>query len=1017
MKRLLLTLCVACGTLSCLWAQRSVSGTITDAATGEPLAGASVAVQNVNAGTTTATDGTFTLTVPGDDAVVLVSYTGYRSQSITVGAQTRLDVAMENNALIDEVVVIGYGKQIRSTLTGNIARVDGEKLRAMPVVALEQALQGQAAGVYIETVNGKVGAASRVRVRGVGSINAGTEPLYVIDGIPIAKEQENTAGGPLNPLADLNFNDIASIEVLKDASAKAIYGSRGSNGVIIITTKTGQAGQSRIELDLQAGTSVATGRREFLNAGEFVDLFTEAANNSDDIEGVAYDDPNSWTDFVQGRFFRYSGRNDSWMERVDRTDWQEEALRQGSVGNSTLAFSGGSDKVRYYASGNYGFTKGILVSNDLEKYGGRLNLDFNATSRLRMGVNFNLSRTLTTQVSDDNAFSTPMQLVAMAPITPTRDENGLLYDRPVTTYYNGLIDVEDARRRVFSTRTLTNAFGEYRFNPALTLRVEGAANLLNVRDNAYYGRRTDEGNDSNGAAFAASSNTTSFNTNAVLSWNREIDSHGVGVDLGTEFFRSDNVYTYVFGEGFPVDELRTLSSAAEITNAEGTLTEYSFLSYFGRARYNFDRKYLFNASARVDGSSRFGAENRYAFFPAVSAGWVLSEEAFLNENKTVSFLKLRASWGQSGNADIGNFAALGLFGAGSYNESSTLQPSQIANPALTWEKSTESDFGLDIGFFKNRLSAEIDYYVKNTTGLLLQVPVPATSGFSTQFQNIGELENRGWEFTLNSNNLVGRFNWSTSFNLAINHNEVLSLADGQTLIDDSGSRYANVVKVGAPVGVFYGAEYAGVDPANGDALWYINDTEINADPKATTNDYNMAGFVELGSPLPTVIGGISNTFSYAGLTLDIRFQGQQGNKIHNSAGGFMSCNACWFDNQTRDQLDRWQNPGDQTDVPEARLGYSNGDQSRSSRYISDGSYLRLKNVTLAYDLPARWLGWGGFKSLRLYATGTNLLTFTKYEGWDPEVTTDFLASNIVYGVDFYAAPQPRTIVGGIRFGF
>ena len=1017
MKRFLLILCVACGTLSGLWAQRSISGVVTDAATGDPLIGATVAVKNTNAGTVTAADGTFTLSVPGDDAVVRISYTGYAEQSITIGAQARLDVAMELGTLIDEVVVVGYGRQIRSTLTGNIAKVDGDQLRAMPVVALEQALQGQAAGVYIETANGKVGAASRVRVRGVGSINAGTEPLYVIDGIPIAKEQENTAGGPLNPLADLNFNDIASIEVLKDASAKAIYGSRGSNGVIIITTKTGRAGQSRIELDLQAGTSEPTGRREFLRASEFIDLFTEAANNSDDIEGVAYDDPNSWTDFVMRRFTRYSGRNDSWMERVDRTDWQEEALRQGSVGNSTLAFSGGHDKVRYYASGNYGFTKGILVSNDLEKYGGRLNLDFDATSRLKIGVNFSLSRTLTTQVSDDNAFSTPMQLVAMAPITPTRDEAGQLYDRPVTTYYNGLIDVEDAGRRVFSTRTLTNTFGEYRFNPALVLRVEGAANLLNVRDNAYYGRRTDEGNDSNGAAFAASSNTTAFNTNAVLSWNREFSNHDLGIDLGSEFFSSENVYSYVFGEGFPVDNLKTLSSAANITDADGTTTQYRFLSYFGRARYNFARRYLFNASARVDGSSRFGADNRYAFFPAASAGWVLSEEGFLKDNQTLSFLKFRASWGQSGNADIGNFPALGLFGAGSYNEGSTLQPSQIANPALTWEKSTETNFGLDFGLFKNRISGEIDYYVKNTTDLLLQVPVPATSGFTTQFQNIGELENRGWEFTLNSNNLVGRFSWSTSVNLAINHNEVLSLASGQTLIDDSGSRYANVVKVGAPVGVFYGAEYAGVDPDNGDALWYINDLEVNADLKATTNDYNQAGFVELGSPLPTLIGGISNTLSYAGVTLDIRFQGQQGNKIHNSAGGFMSCNACWFDNQTRDQLDRWQQPGDQTDVPEARLGYSNGDQSRSSRYITDGSYLRLKNVTLAYDVPTSWLRWGGFKTLRVYATGTNLLTFTKYEGWDPEVTTDFLASNTVYGVDFYSAPQPRTIVGGIRFGF
>ena len=995
------------------YAQRTVAGKVTDKA-GEPLIGASVTVKNTKVGTITDINAMFSVKVQDNSAILVVSYTGYSSQEVAVGSSSTLNVVLgENEQLIDEVVVIGYGKQIRSTLTGNIARLTNENVKGMPVVSVEQAMQGQAAGVNIETVNGKVGAAARVRVRGVGSINAGTEPLFVVDGIPLAKDARNTFGAAMNPLADLNFNDIESIEVLKDASAKAIYGSRGSNGVVLITTKSGRSGKSQIELDMQYGFSKPTRKREFLNASEFVELFTEAANNSDDLEGVAYDESYSWTTFVKGRFSRYSGYNDDWMQAIDKTNWQDEAFQDASIYNTQLSLSGGTDKVRYYVSANAGFNEGILVGNHLSKDGARMNLDFDATDKLKVGVNLAVTRTDTRTVSDDNAFSTPMQLVALSPITPKRDEDGLLYDRPVTTYYNGLIDVEDASRKVFSNRTLANAYGDYSFTENLALRVEAAANLYNVRDEARFGERTDTGNDSKGYGQSVFAGATDYNTNAVLRWNKAFDSHDLGLDLGTEYFKSTNNRTSVQGEQFPSDELKTLASAAVITGGTSSEDNYSFLSYFGRARYNFDRKYLFNASARIDGSSRFGANERYAFFPAFSAGWVVSEEGFLADNTVVSFLKARASWGQSGNADIGNFRALGLYSPGSYNGSSVFSPQQIANPDLTWEKSTELNFGIDWGMFNNRVTGEIDYYIKNTNNLLQEVPIPSTTGFSTQWRNIGELENRGWEFTVNSNNLVGAFKWTTSFNIALNRNKVLSLADGQDIIDNGGSRYLNVVKVGQPIGVFYGAEYAGVDPQNGDALWYVN--EEGGDEAATTNDYSEANFVVLGSPLPDVIGGIGNTFSWNGITLDVRFQGVAGNQIHRAGDIFMSCNACWFDNQTRDQLDRWQNPGDITDVPEARLGYSNGDIGRSSRYMSDGSYLRLKNVTLAYDLPANLIK--GVRSLRLYATATNLLTFTKYDGWDPEVTTDFLANNTTYGVDFYSAPQPKTIIGGIRVGF
>ena len=1019
MKQLFLSFLLCFLAVSLALAQRPISGKITDQ-NGSPLIGATVLLKNTRSGTVSDNNGMYSLSVPSLGGVLVFSYSGFVTTEIPIEGRSTVNVALsENTTAIDEVVVIGYGKQIRSTLTGNIAKLGNENVRSMPVISVEQALQGQAAGVSVESVNGKVGAAARVRVRGVGSINAGTEPLFVVDGIPLSKSARNTYGAPLNPLADINFNDIESIEVLKDASAKAIYGSRGSNGVVLITTKSGKAGKSKIEFDFQSGVSQPTHKREFLNAKQYVELFTEAANNSDNIAGVAFDDPNSWTTYLNDNFYELSGFNDDYKKGIEKTNWQDEAFRKGSMRNAELSFSGGTDRLRYFVIANSGFTNGILKGNNMSKDGARVNLNFDANNRLKVGVNVGVSRTTTRQVSDDNQFSTPLQLVALAPISPSRDSNGVLYDRPVTTYYNGLIDIEDAHRKVLTTRTLASAFGQYQLADHLSLRAEAAANLYGVRDEAYFGSRTNGGQSTNGYAESIFAGATDYNSNAVLSWARDFsEKNNVGLDLGTEYFQSENNRTAVEGTEFPSDDLKTLASAASITGGTSSLENYSFLSYFGRARYNFSKKYLFNASGRVDGSSRFGKDNKYAFFPAASAGWVITEEDFLRDNSLLSFLKARVSYGQSGNADIGEFKALGLYAPGSYGGSSTASPDQIANPNLTWEKSTEVDFGLDWGLFANRINGEIDYYVKNTNDLLQNVPVPATSGFKKQWRNIGELQNKGWEFVVNSTNLTGPFSWKTSLNLAFNKNKVVKLAEGQDLIDNG----INVVKVGQPIGVFYGAEYAGVDPANGDALYFVNDPTPGADPALTTNDYNEANFVTLGSSLPKLIGGISNTFSWENLTLDLRFQGQYGNKIHNGGGLYMSCNACWFDNQTLDQLDRWQKPGDITDVPQARFGYGNGGENRSSRYISDGAYLRLKNVSLSYDLPKNWFSSTHLASLRVYATATNLLTFTKYKGWDPEVTADYIADptnngNSAYSEDFYSAPQPKTIVGGVRVGF
>jgi TonB-linked SusC/RagA family outer membrane protein len=810
------------------------------------------------------------------------------------------------------------------------------------------------------------------------------------------------------------------VEILKDAASSAIYGSRGANGVVLITTKKGQSGDTRLNFNFQTGFSEASNRREFLNAEEYIELFSEAAYNSDLLEGYdpinnPADYPGSWLEFARGRFDRYSGWSD-WTTNETDTNWQDEIFRTGKMLATDLSAQGGNDKLKYFASVGYNKQEGILTANDIERISARLNVDNNINDYIDFGFALSLNRTFINNVSDDNAFASPMQLVAQAPITPVRDLDGELYNTPTTTYYNGLIDVEDATREVIEYRSLFNSYLNFNLYEGLKWRNEFGFDLYNLKENGRYGVKTNSGTGVNGYGFGNFGQTQNVATKSYLDYTKFTEGFSVSAVLGTEFIYTSVDRLRAEGEQFPSDDLRTLSSAGLITGATATLTQYSFLSYFARANFDYQTKYLFTLSGRADASSRFGKNNRYGFFPAASVGWVLSKESFLEDNSLISFLKLRTSYGLTGNAGIGNFAHLGLYGTNSYNSSSGLLPTQIPNADLTWENTTQIDVGLDFGFFDNRISGEVDYYIKKTTDLLLDVPVPATTGYTVQTQNVGSMQNKGIEFVLNTVNLTGSLKWNTSFNIAYNKNEVTNLGD-QDIIDPGSSRYMSVVKVGQPLGVFYGAEYAGVDVNTGDAIWYVNETDADGNiinPDATTNDYSSANYVFLGQPNPDIIGAITNTISYKGVTLDFTFQGVTGNKIQMAGDTYMAANAEWFDNQTKKQLDRWQKPGDVTDVPQARLGYSNGSQNRSSRYLSDGAYLKLRSLTLSYNLPQNVVNRMGLNSMRVYMQGQNLLTFTKYEGWDPEVSADFLVTNIRSGVDFYSAPQPRTITFGIN---
>lgn len=1005
--------------------EREISGTVTAASTGEALPGVTVLVEGSDGiGTATDGQGNYSLRVPEQYDVLVFSYVGFISQEITIDDQTEIDVQLQEDVQqLEDVVVVGYGSRIKEEVTGNISSVSSEDISQVPVNSVESAIQGQASGVFVNSSNGKLGQGIQMRIRGSSSISASNEPLYVIDGVPMVTSNESFNGAPTNPLADLNFNDIESINILKDASAAAIYGSRASNGVVIVTTKGGQSGETEFTLNYQTGFSNPTRTRDWLNAEEYVELFSEAAENSGLLS------------YAEGQFDGFAAGTD-WQNAEVNSDWQSEAFQDAAVNKFDLSASGGNEKTTFYVSGAYSDEQGILIRNEFERISGRLNLDHNVNDDLRLGTNLSLARTVNNRVSNDNGFATPMQLVALPPITPiyAPEQDALPNYEPTddlytgTLYFNNLLYKDNASYEVTNYRNVGNAYAEYDIVDNLVWRSEFGIDLLELNGEEYYNSRIAR---NTGAPLGLGYNRFvrrgNYNTNHYLTLNTTLaENHNLEAIGGMEYQYTQRDETWVQGENFPNDDFQQVADAALLTGGTANETAYSFLSYFSRANYDFDGKYLLTLSARIDGSSRFSDENRYGFFPAASAGWVLSDEDFLADLDVVSFLKLRASYGITGNAEIGNFPSQGLFGSSTYSRISGIQPTQIENQDLKWEQTAQLDFGIDFGLYDDRITGEIDYYIKNTEDLLLNVNVPGSSGYSTQTRNLGKLENKGFEFVLNTVNSVGDFAWNTSFNFSINENKVTDI-DGQVI--EGG--YVNRAVEGEPIGVFYAREFAGANPENGDAIYFLNRDPSQAEldngtvfqvdrhgDRYVTNSFNTADRVVIGDPNPDFTGGINNRLQYKGFDLNVLFQFVYGNDIYNGGGRFQSASADYFDNQTRDQLvDRWQEPGDITDVPEARLFGANG-TGDSSRYLSDGSYLRLKKVSFGYNLPSNTLETFGLSKARVYLSGVNLLTFTDYDGWDPEVNTDYLAGgNLSLGNDFYSAPQARTVTIGLNIGF
>lgn len=1020
--------------------ERVVTGRVTSQEDDAPIPGVNVVVKGTSVGTATDVNGNYSIRVSSDEAILTFSFIGYVNAEVSVGSRSVVDVQLTSDITqLSEVVVTGYGTQIKQDLTGNIAKVSGNAIQNVPVTTFEQALQGRAAGVLVTSQNGKLGQGMNIRIRGSSSISASNEPLYVVDGMIVNADNFSSNESATNALADINFNDIESIEILKDASASALYGSRGANGVVLITTKRGKAGKTNFTANFQYGSSKPTRNRDFLNSEQYVELMRESAYNNDLADGFdpinnPADYPGSWLEFWEG-YMDYLGGDTDWRTLETDTDWEKEAYQKANITSFDLTASGGNEKTTFAFSGGYTNQDGILIGNSFKRVSGRLNLDHRATDKLSFQANISISKSMNNRLSSDNAFSTPLQLVAQAPITPVRDKQGNLFDdaiNPSMSYYPATVELENSNFLVSVFRNIVSLGATYKLTDDLRVIGEYGFDLLTQNDDRYQNEFTQTGRAVGGYGQSRWVQAFNYTARAMVAYDKTFDQHSLSIIGGTELQEKSIDVTDAQGQGFPLPELKKLTSAAEPVFITSTLAEEAFLSFFARANYKFKDRYLLSLSGRTDASSKFGPDYKYGFFPAASAGWILSQENFLSNQSTVSFLKFRASYGFTGNAGIPNYRYLAQYSGVAYGGESGLTPSQIPNPELRWEKTAQFDIGFDFGLFNDRLTGEIDYYNKQTTDLLLNTPVPSTSGFTTQFRNVGSLENKGFEIVLNYS-VLKNADWSISIggNYATNQNKILSLNGDETRIGPTGSRFLNAVIVGQPIGAFYGREYAGANPANGDALFFLNRTPTQTEidngtafivPNSVYGDryvtrvFNSAESIVLGNPTPTGIYGFNANVSYKGIELSVLFQGVTGNKIFDGAGSFMSANGRYEDNSTADQMRRWRNPGDITDVPQARLYGNNGAQS-SSRFLYDGSYMRLKTLTVAYNVPVSIANRLSLSSARIYVTGQNLLTFTDYKGWDPEVNTDFNASNVNLGNDFYAAPQPKNFTVGLKVGF
>lgn len=964
---------------------KQIRGTVKDEK-GELLAGVTIMVKGSNQGTVTDAAGSFALNLSDTDlstAVLVFSFVGYQSTEVPASGQTVFDIALQPSVnLLEQVVVTGYGSKKAKYLSSSVAVIPNEKLRDVTSNELSSLLQGKAPGVVVSTSSGDPTSGSNILIRGAGTISASTAPLIIVDG---------NIGGSYNP------TDIESVTVLKDAAATGLYGSRAANGVIIITTKMGKAGKTKIDFSTTLGFAEATtGNFKLMNSQQLYDY-----------QKTFYD------------------RDPSIVNT--NTDWWDLAFRKGFVNSYTLSASGGTEKTQFYVSGNYYKEQGTVLENDKTGYNFRSNITSQLTKKLKLSVLFN---GIFTQDNYENSGTLYDAYVNM-PFDAAYDADGSPIDGRTATNWQGRdrenflhsLPYNYSKARSLNVNTDVNL--DYAITPKLTFSTYNRVRFFDYKDASYYDKRTKQGGANGGELYNSRSYTSRILTSNRLRYEESFGLHNLAVLAVGEAERNYYDDAAISGKGLPPG--RDVMSVATdiINNPTGGNDQYSFSKYLAQADYNFDNRYFAIASFVHEYSSKFGSNNPAGNFYQLGGSWIVSNENFMKEWKTISFLKFRASYGTVGNADgISNYAALGLYSISqdaSYAGLPGAAPSQKGNPDLSWEKMKTANIGAEIGLFNNRLDVTVDAYEKKSSALLYKQPLQATTGYSYRWVNAGAVRNRGMEFSATSKNIVGAFNWETNLNVSFNRNKVLELSDGAAVFN-SGARQP--IAVGHNMDEWNLPIWAGVDPQNGDPLWEKIVTDADgAKYKVLTNSYSSVATAQSRqftgtSAAPKFTGGLSNTFSYKGITLSTFFNFVYGNEIYNNSRAYFD-NDGLYESYNAMVLakgwSRWEKPGDVATHPKPIVGGNHDSNQSSSRYLEDGSYIRLRNIKLSYALPAAWLGKSGISNLNVFLSGDNLWTATKFSGPDPEVS--FTQTDLSSGVSSFKYPISKKFLCGVNISF
>ncbi len=971
--------------------EKTISGKLTDAADGTPLIGANVVEKGTTNGTVTDADGKYKLSVADNATTLIFSYIGYETQEVEIGNQSVIDLAMTPDLTqLEEIVVVGYGSVKKSDLTGSVASVSAEELTAYPAVDALQSLQGRAAGVTITSSNGEPGSAYRIQIRGNTSINASNDPLFVVDGL---------IGGVMPPP-----EDIESMEILKDASATAIYGARGANGVVMVTTRRGKKGTPQINFSSSWSSQKEVNRLELLNADQFTSYIQEI-------------DP-SYTPELTGA----------------GTDWQDEIYRTGGLQNYQLSVGGATDKVSYYVSGTVFDQKGIVQDSRYKRYSLTSNIDVKASKIFNFGTSVFARRTkqsgVRTQEGGDAAQTGVISgAYKFMPTQGIRDANGRfsVAERgfPIDNPYAMATELEN---ETIQDLFQGNVYAEINIVDGLKFKTTLGSTVNNSRYGQYYPTTLERGDAADGEATLNFRKSTSVLSESYLTYSKSFsDMHDLTVMAGYSYQKNRSERVGVVATGFTSDSFSfwNLGNATDPASVNSNLTTSEFEAFFGRLNYTLNGKYLLTLTGRSESSSVFAKNNKTGFFPSAALGWKVSDESFLSGSNTISLLKLRASWGQVGNQGIGAYQSLA-----SFRETTTtvqdgfvpaLFPAKIGNVDLGWETTTQTDIGVDFEVLGGRIALTADYYIMTTDDLLFNVPLPAYTGFSSQLQNIGVVQNKGFELAINGAVLQGDLTWNTGANITFNKNTILELVENETDGNDilysssplPGGGNTQILREGESVGTFWGFVYQGVSQA-GDSLLIGSEgivggesfKDLNGDGELTEEDRTI-----IGDPNPDFTWGWNNDFSYKGFSLNIFIQGTKGGDMLNytlmELGVLNGRN-----NATVDALNRWTPTNTDTDIPVANAARS---FVTSDRWIEDGSYVRVKNVSLSYNLPQSLLDNIGLRTARIYVSGQNLLTFTKYNGLDPEVVYSGSASNL--GLDYGSYPNVKSYTVGLNIGF